>query len=234
MSAAQQFWAGVRAELPLVIGAFPFGLIFGALAVNAGLPPFFALATSSVVFAGSAQFITAPLYAQGVAGVVILLTTLVVNLRHVLYSASLAEYVKGLPLRWRVLLAYLLTDEAYAPTIVRYQEQGLTPTAHWYFFGAGLSLWANWQLSTVLGIVVGAQIPAAWGLDFALVVTFIAMLMPQLISRPRWLAAAVGGGVAVLAAGLPNKLGLVLGALAGVVAGMLSERWQPIRRGQGG
>lgn len=230
MSAAQQFWAGVRAELPLVIGAFPFGLIFGALAVNAGLPPFFALATSSVVFAGSAQFITAPLYAQGVAGAVILLTTLVVNLRHVLYSASLADYVKGLPLRWRVLLAYLLTDEAYAPTIVHYQEQGLTPTAHWYFFGAGFSLWANWQLSTVLGIVLGAQIPAAWGLDFALVVTFIAMLVPQLISRPRWLAAVVGGGVAVLAAGLPNKLGLVLGALAGVVAGMLAEQWQPIRR----
>ncbi|HRO90811.1 MAG TPA: AzlC family ABC transporter permease, partial [Promineifilum sp.] len=121
-----EFLAGVRAELPILLGVIPFGLIFGAVAVSAGLPVSLAQAMSVVIFAGSAQFIAAELIGVGTPALVLLLTTLIVNLRHLLYSASLAPHVNKLPLRWKMLLAYLMTDEAYAVTIIHYTE-GRTP-----------------------------------------------------------------------------------------------------------
>src|SRR6266540_5271476 len=116
------FWAGVRAEIPLEIGGFPFGMIYGALALNAGLSTAAAQMMSSIVFAGSAQFITAQLVHDSTPGLVIVLTIAVVNLRHMLYSASLAPYLASLSIRWKALLSYLLTDEAYAPSIVHYEN----------------------------------------------------------------------------------------------------------------
>ena len=113
LSSRTEFLNGVKAELPLLLGVLPFGMIYGALAVKLGLPPALALAMSSIVFAGSSQLIGAPLIAAGTPGAVIIATTFVVNLRHALYSASVAPFIKQLPMRWKVLLAYLLTDEAY-------------------------------------------------------------------------------------------------------------------------
>src|SRR5574340_489484 len=118
------FWAGVRAELPLLIGVFPFGMIYGALALSAGLSPFAAQSMSWIVFAGSAQFITAQLLHQAVPALVIVVTIGIVNLRHMLYSASLAPFLEKLSLRWKLVLAYLLTDEAYAPSAIQYEEKG--------------------------------------------------------------------------------------------------------------
>src|ERR1044071_6904863 len=133
-----------------------------------------AQAMSSIVFAGSAQFIAAQLFHDSVPGFVIVLTIAVVNLRHMLYSASLAPYLASLSTRWKALLSYLLTDEAYAPTILHYEANGVRPSAHWFLFGAGCSLWTTWQASTALGIFLGAAIPASWSLGFALRLTFIA------------------------------------------------------------
>ena len=112
------FWAGLQAEIPLLIGVFPFGLIYGALALSSGLTPAQAQMMSSIVFAGSSQFIAVQLFHEAAPGLVIVLTIAVINLRHMLYSASLAPYVSSLPMRWKVLLSYLLTDEAYAPTVI--------------------------------------------------------------------------------------------------------------------
>ncbi len=221
---ANSFLAGVRAELPLLIGVFPFGLIYGASALGAGLSPAASQMMSSVVFAGSAQFITVQLWAGGVPGLVIILTIVVVNLRHVLYSASVAPYVQHLPMKWRGLLAYLLTDEAYAATIVHYETSGITPAGHWFFLGAGGSLWATWQLSTALGILLGTTIPAAWPLEFAIPLTFIALVIPTLTDRAAALAAVSAGLLAVLASGLPYQSGLILAALVGIGAGMIVER----------
>jgi len=224
-----EFLAGVRAEVPIVIGVVPFGLIFGAVAVGGGdaaggLTPALAQAMSAVVFAGSAQFIGVQLIAGGAASFVLLLTTLVVNLRHLLYSASLAPYVRHLPLRWRLLLAYLLTDEAYAPTIIRYLEVDAPRAAgHWFFLGAGLALWTSWQISTALGIFFGAAVPAGWSLDFALAVTFIGIVVPALRDRPHVAAALSAGLVAVLTFGWPYKLGLMAAALTGILAGVALE-----------
>ena len=179
---------------------------------------------SSIVFAGSAQFLTAQLIHEAAAALVIILTIGIVNLRHVLYSASVAPYVRHLSMRWKALLAYLLTDEAYAAVIVHYEKSGGTPTSQWFFLGAGASLWLTWQLSTALGIFLGTAIPESWPLEFALPLTFIAMLVPMLKDRAMVAAALAAGIVALLAAGLPYKLGLVLAALVGIAVGVLMER----------
>lgn len=220
---AKSFWAGVRAEFPLLIGVFPFGLIYGALALNAGLSPAAAQMMSSIVFAGSSQFVAAQLVHEAAPGLVIVLTIAIVNLRHMLYSASIAPYFKDLSLRWRVFLAYLLTDEAYAATVIHYEEEGPTSTSHWFFLGAGFSLWFIWQISSALGIFLGTAIPASWPLDFALPLTFIAMVMPVLKDRPVIAAALSAGLVALLAYSLPFKLGLILAALTGIFVGILLE-----------
>jgi 4-azaleucine resistance transporter AzlC len=221
--AARTFWAGVRAEFPLLVGVFPFGLIYGALALSAGLSEAAAQAMSSVVFAGSAQFIAAQLVRDSAPGLVIILTVAVVNLRHMLYSASVAPYIQHLPPRWKTLLAYLLTDEAYAATILHYEKEGAAPDGHWFFLGAGTALWTTWQISSALGIFLGAAIPAAWPMDFAIPVTFIAMVIPALKDRPAAAAALAAGAVALLANGLPFKLGLVLAALVGILTGVYLE-----------
>jgi 4-azaleucine resistance transporter AzlC len=217
------FWAGVRGVFPLLIGVFPFGLIYGTLALGAGLSPTAAQMMSSIVFAGSSQFVAAQLIHDAAPGAVIVLTIAIVNLRHMLYSASIAPYIENLSPRWKSLLAYLLTDEAYATTVIHFEEQGITPTSHWFFLGAGLSLWSTWQTSSALGILLGTAIPAAWPLDFALPLTFIAMVMPVLKDRPIIASALCAGLVALLAYSLPYKLGLILAALAGIFVGTFLE-----------
>jgi 4-azaleucine resistance transporter AzlC len=220
----KHFWAGVRAEVPLLIGVFPFGMIYGALALNAGLSKPASQMMSSIVFAGSAQFITTQLVHDSAPGLVIVLTIAVVNLRHILYSASLAPYLASVSTPWKTLLAYLLTDEAYAPSVVHYEEKGVTPVSHWFLFGAGLALWTDWQFSTALGIFLGAAIPESWSLDFALPLTFIAMVVPVLKNRPAVAAALSAGVVALLAYSLPYKLGLILAALVGIAVGTILEK----------
>lgn len=217
------FWEGVRAEFPLLIGVFPFGMIYGALAVNAGLSTLSSQMMSSIVFAGSAQFVTTQLVHDAAPGCVIVLTIAVINLRHVLYSASLAPYLKNLSLKWKTLLSYLLTDEAYAPTVLKYEAQGVRPASHWFLLGAGFSLWFTWQVSTALGIFLGAEMPENWPLEFALPLTFIAMVVPVLKKQPMIAAALSAGMVALLAYNLPFKLGLILAALIGIAVGTIME-----------
>ena len=226
----QEFLAGALAELPLLLGVFPFGMIYGVLALQAGIPPAPAQAMSSILFAGSSQFIAAQLFGQAVPIPVIVLTAFVVNLRHALYSASLEPYVKHLSRPWKALLAYLLTDVAYAVTVTRYTQRGVEAFTHWYFFGAGLALWSCWQASTALGIFLGAQVPAAWGLDFTLALTFIALVVPALKDRPEVAAALSAGLVATLAYQAPYRLGLIAAALVGIAVGIGSERIWPLRR----
>jgi 4-azaleucine resistance transporter AzlC len=206
-----------------LLGVIPFGLIFGALAVSQGISGWAAQGLSVFVFAGSAQFVAAELVGAGAPSLVIVFTILVVNLRHLLYSASLAPYLRHLPVRWRLALSWLLTDEAFATTSSRL-NRGLTQHAEWYLLGTGLTLWSSWQASTAIGILLGAQVPAGWSLDFALPLTFMALIVPALVDRPTVGAAAVAGLSAVALAGLPFRLGLVAASLIGIAAGIGLER----------
>ncbi len=219
-----EFLGGVRAEIPITFGVIPFGLIYGALAVQVAVPLPIAQSMSTIIFAGSAQFIAVPLIASAVPGLVLVLTVFAVNLRHLLYSASVAPYLQPLRPFWKILLAYLLTDEAYAVAIAHYRADEDATDKHWYFLGAGITLWLSWQASTAVGLLVGAQIPANWSLDFALPLTFIALVMPMIRNRAYVIAALAAGGVAVLTLALPYRLGLVLATVVGITAGMIAER----------
>jgi 4-azaleucine resistance transporter AzlC len=222
-----EFWAGLKATLPLVVGAIPFGIIFGAVAVNSGISAWATAGMSAFVFAGSSQFVAAGLVASGAGLAIIILTTFVVNLRHSLYSVTLAPFMKHLPQRWLLLLGFTLTDETFLVVVERYNQRDASPYKHWYHLGSALIMYSNWQLCTWIGIVAGQSLPnpAGWGLDFALVVTFIGMLVPGLRSRPAVACAVAAGAAALVFAPLPNKLGLIVATLAGVAAGLLAERF---------
>ena len=220
---AQEFWNGVKDEAPILLGVIPFGLVFGALAISAHLSTLAAQAMSSIIFAGASQIIAAQLVGTGTSGLVILMVVFVVNLRHALYSASVAPHVKDLKKGWKLLLAYLLTDEAYAVTITHYNREPDSSYRHWYFFGAGLTLWSSWQVSTAIGIFIGAQIPASWPLDFVLPLTFIALVVPAIKDRAGLAAALVAGLIGLLAVNLPYKTGLLAAALIGIVTGLVIE-----------
>lgn len=225
-SRASEMVQGARDTLPLLVGAVPFGIIFGALAISSGLSPLATLGMSLFVFAGSAQFVAVGLITQGTGVALIVLTTFVVNLRHALYSASLAPYVRQLSQRWLLPLAFWLTDETYAVVIHRYRKEDAAPFKHWYFFGSALSMYINWQVSTVIGIFAGQQLQsmAEWGLEFAMVVSFIGIVVPMLNSRPMLVCALVAGITASVLRDLPNQLGLIFAAMAGVVVGYLLVR----------
>lgn len=220
-----EFLRGIRDQLPILIGVIPFGMIFGALAVRIGLQAFEAQSLSLLVFAGSAQFIAIGLIAEGVPALIIVMTIWVVNLRHALYSAHMAPHFSGLSWRWKWVLSWLLTDEAFVVGSSRY-TRGNTTLAHWYFLGTGLALWSAWQISTLAGILLGTGLPDSLSLEFALPMTFLALLLPSMTHRPSLLAASSAGLAAVLLAGLPYKLGILLSALLGIGVGMVWERRQ--------
>lgn len=220
------FLMGMRDTVPLILGAIPFGILFGALGISAGLSPMAVIGFSLFVFAGSSQFIGANLVAQAVAMPFIWMTTFIVNLRHALYAASLGPYMKDLPQRWLIPLAFWLTDETYAVVIRNYQEG--KPHAHWYHLGSSIAMYSNWNFSTWIGILAGTQFKglAESGLDFAMVVTFIGIVVPLIINRPMLVCALVSGVTAVLANPLENKIGLIIAAVAGIAAGIIVETLQ--------
>ncbi|MGG2396570.1 AzlC family ABC transporter permease [Pseudomonas sp. SH1-B] len=230
MSRQQEFTQGARDMLPMLLGAIPFGIIFGSLAGAAGLDPWQAQGMSLLVFAGSAQFIAISLLTGGAGIAVVLMTTFVVNLRHALYSASMQPHVRHLPKRWRMPLAFWLTDEAYAVVVQRYARGDEGAYRHWYFLGAALAMYCNWQLCTLVGVLFGQAIPniGAWGLDFAMLATFIGIVVPMLRNQPQVAAALVAAGVALACHALPYKLGLMAAAASGIVVGVWLERRRPM------
>lgn len=226
MTRHKEFLDGAGGAIPLLLGAAPFGLIYGTLAVGAGVSAAATMAMSLFVFAGSAQFVAVGLVAAGAPVPIIILTTLVVNLRHMLYSATLLPYVRRLSALWRLVLAFLLTDEAFAVCISRYRQEEESPLKHWYQMGASVAMYVNWQIWCALGLILGSRIPDAgsWGLDFAMPVSFIGMTIPFVKNRASVVCVLTAGLVSLLTGGLPYKLGLIAAALAGVLAALVADR----------
>ena len=220
----REFLLGIKGELPILLGVTPLGMIYGVLATSAGLTLWNAQAMSSVVFAGSSQFMLVQLVNLGAPAIMMILTGFVVNLRHALYSASIAPYIQHLSTPWKFILSYLLTDEAYAVAIIHYQEPSQSKNKHWFLLGTGVALWTCWQLSTAAGIFLGAQVPPNWGLDFTLALTFIALAVPAIKDKASFLSAFSAGLTSVLTRGLPYKLNLIVAALVGIMVGLWSDR----------
>jgi 4-azaleucine resistance transporter AzlC len=217
------------AVIPLWVGAAPFGAIYAVSALAAGLSPAQTLAMSLIVFAGAAQFTAAGLFAAGTAPLAIVITTLIVNARHLLMGASVAPHLRGAPAWLRALIAFQLTDETYAVGIQRFLAGDGTPT---YQLGANMSMYCVWQVSTIIGMVLGALIPdpVAYGLDLVFPLTFIGLLAALLKTR-------VNGGVAFLAAMLALAGALFLPGkwyilLAGIVASGFGALWETTLQGR--
>lgn len=215
---------GLRAIAPLLLAVVPFGLVLGVTAAGSAVGAGLGIATSPIIFAGAAQFVTIQLFDTATSTAVVVITALVVNIRHLMYSAAMAPHFSEWPKRSRLILPYLLTDQAFAVSILRFETANDPVYKRWFFVGAGLTLWLPWQIATVAGVVLGAQIPDSLGLGFAIPLVFLVLLIPAVQNRPGLAAAVVGGVVAVVASGAPYGLGLVIGAVTGVVAGVGLER----------
>lgn len=220
--------SGLVAVAPLLVGVVPFGFVAGATPVAHGMGWDVPIGFSTILFAGASQLAAIEVLTGGGSVAVAVLAACTINLRMVLYSASLAPYVGGVDLRRRGVMAYLLTDQVYAISIVGWSEDGSDPSTDagsaskrwWVYLGAGLGLWVTWQVSTVVGILIGNAVPSGVHLEFAVPLAFLVLLVPTLVTRPALVAATVGGGVAVLAAELgAGPTSIMIGSLAGIVAG---------------
>ena len=222
-NARSEFISGCREIAPVLVGTVPFGFVAGVAAVGAGFTPLQGIALSFCAFSGIAQLVVAQLYAVQSPIIVTLAAALVVSLRFLMYSAALSPHLAHLPQRWRVTLAYLMTDQVFAMGVQHYRKDGDRSQRHYQLLGSSLTLYAAWQASVIAGALAGAQVPEAWSLDFVVTLTFLVLLVPALRSRADLAAAIVAGAIALLAAGLPYKLSLVVASIAGIGAGVLVE-----------
>ncbi len=219
MDVRRDFVAGAKTIAPILLGIAPFGLVSGVAAVNVGFSPLQAMGMSVFIYAGTSQLAAIELLGKGASVWVIVLTIFVINVRVVMYSASIAPHLQEYSAKWRSLASYLLTDHVYALAISAVDEDR---SIKWYMLGLGVTMWAVWQICTLVGVVLGATVPDRWGLDFVIPLTFLAILVPELKSRVKTGAAALAGGVAVAGAGLPMNLGLIVGAVLGVLFGSVA------------
>ena len=213
--------AGVRDIAPMLPGIVPFGAITGAAMVAAGIPEIAAVSLSLAAFAGASQLAAADLLSRGTPAVVVVFAALVINLRFTMFSASLAPHFRALPRRWTWPLSTLIVDTTYAVAITRFSRNDVSP--RWYFLGAGVASWLTWQSSAVVGILLGARVPPALRLEFAVPLIFIALLFKAVEDRATAVAGLLAGIVAVGGADLPFNLGLPVAALCGILGGRLAE-----------
>ncbi|MGJ8544247.1 MAG: AzlC family ABC transporter permease [Sulfitobacter sp.] len=219
--------AGVIAALPFIFVIIPFAGLFGLLATEAGLNIVETMAFSVVVIAGAAQFTALQLLQEDAPTVIVLISALAVNLRMAMYSASLTPYLGKAPLWQRALSAYLMVDQSYVLSIAKFESTpSLTvPQRFAYFMGVVTPVVPLWYLFTLVGALLGAQVPESWALDFAIPITFLAMIAPMFRTLAHVVAALVAVVAALFAAQLPYSLGLIVAGMMGMIAGAQTEVW---------
>lgn len=218
------FLDGVKTIAPLGIPGVPFGFVVGFIIQDEGLPTIAGWSTSWIIFAGSSQLAAINLLAEGASAVVIVVTVLLINSRHAMYSAALRSRFSVYPQWLRIVLPYFLIDQAFAVADTAPELADATPRYRmWHFLGTGTFMWTMWQTAIAAGIVVGDVIREEWALNFAVPILFLGLMMLSLKNKPAVVAAVVGAAVAVVARGLPQGSGLLLAIIVGVVAGGVAE-----------
>ncbi len=227
-SRGRLFLQGTVAMLPLSIAVIPWGLLAGSYAVESGLTIIESQALSAILFAGSAQLVATGMIKAGASLTTMLLATFFITSRHFLYSVSMRSKVSPLPLRWRLALGYLLTDELFALC----GQQSDKQFDRWYALGAGLSFYLFWNIVTFIGILAGNYIPSMneLGLEFAVAATFIAIVIPNIKTSPVLAAVVASLVIAVTCSYFAIESGLMIASVGGMVAGYLVESFKGAKR----
>ena len=221
------FWQGFRDGAPFILVLLPFSTLFGVVATEAGLNVYEAFAFSVVVIAGAAQFAAIQLMMDNAPTLIVIASALAVNLRMAIYSASLAPYLREAKLWQRALVAYGTVDQSYALAAVKYENEPKMNIAQRlaYFTGALVPVLPFWYGLTVVGALGGKAIPESWAIDFAVPLTFLAMIGPMLRTLPHLVGAIVSIAAALGFAWVPFNLGLLIAAFLAMVAAVQCESW---------
>jgi len=219
-----------KVGMPTLFGVGAWGLVVGVAMIKVGLTVPQALGMTFLVFAGSAQLASLPLIAAHAPVWVIFLTALVVNLRFVIFSAILAPHFSYLPWRQRAWLGYLSGDISVGLFMYRYPEPGHDWRKLPYLKGLIYPNWTAWQIGSVIGILLGSQVPASWGLGFAGTLAILCIMLPLVMSKAALAGVAVAGAIALVSVNMPYKLGLLIAVLAGMAVAMAVEEWLEKRR----
>lgn len=213
MPRVDTFIKGILDILPLMIPVVPFGIIYGVIGVEIGFSPMEVFAMSFVIFAGSSQIAFAQLFATGASPLVMICSVAVINSRHILYGAVLAEYLGKLTLTWKILLSYLMADQAFSVSSAYFKKNVKNKNFHFHMLGSGLTLWSLWQLSTLIGIVLGNIVPAQLGLEFAIPLTFFSLILSELRKLDHVIIILISGICSVLTYNFPFKIYIIFSAI---------------------
>ena len=219
----REFWKGVLAQIPVQLGVVPFGLVFGVLGIASGLTVLQTILMSSIIFGGASQVVFAQLWSIGASPIVTGGSVAIINSRHIIYSANISKYISVLSLRWRLALGYLLTDKAFAISFQEFENRNRF--AHYRLLGGGLTLWVFWQISTVTGVFLGANIPPYLNLEFAIPLTFIAIILPRLKSIAQISTAVTASIIAIFGQEIPYGLWIIVASISGMfIGGLINQR----------
>lgn len=208
--------------LPLSLPAVPFGFVVGLAIIEAGVNPVVGWSSSWIIFGGAAQLTLISLLGSGAAVTAAIGAALVVNARHLMYSGAIAPSFQNQP-RWMQLFGpYLLIDQVFAVAMLRRNDH--PDVFRIYYLTVGVTFWFVWQVMTGVGLLFGPMVPDSWHLHFAIPIMFIGLVVMGIDQFPKLLAAIVGAVVTLACADLPNRSGLLVGAMAGIVSGVVAER----------
>jgi 4-azaleucine resistance transporter AzlC len=209
--------------MPLVVSAIPFALVVALAITESGIGNLIGWSSAPIIFAGAAQLTLITLLGTGTAVVAAVSAALVINARHMMYSAALAPTFQKQPKWFRWLGPYALLDQTFALVILRKDDD--PKDFRTYYLAASATFIIFWNITVALGLMVGPVVPESWQLEFAVPVMFVGIVVMSIDRYPKAVAAIVGAGVSYLFAGLPNRSGLLVGAVFGIVAGVLADRW---------
>jgi len=226
MTKFSEFKNGCLQEIPLQLGVFPFGIAYGILGIEVGLTNIQTYLLSIIIFAGVSQIVFAQLFSTFTPSFMIVGTIGIVNLRHILYGVSLSSYLKKLSLKWRIILSYLITDEAFAISYKRFSEEKKTKYMHFHLLGSGITLWISWQISTLIGIFIGPSIPNSLNLEYVIPLSFIAIVVVSINTKIKLIVFIMSALFSILLRDLPWNLWIITSALISMIIGVLISNFR--------
>jgi len=226
MTKFSEFKNGCLQEIPLQLGVFPFGIAYGILGIEVGLTNIQTFLLSIIIFAGVSQIVFAQLFSTFTPSFMIVGTIGIVNLRHILYGVSLSSYLKKLSLKWRIILSYLITDEAFAISYKRFSEEKKTKYMHFHLLGSGITLWTSWQISTLIGIFIGPSIPNSLNLEYVIPLSFIAIVVVSINTKIKLIIFIMSALLSILLRDLPWNLWIITSALISIIIGVLISNFR--------